>query len=237
MSSPAMTWSIVGALCVITSAVAAPCDPSFECPDERSLHLLNVAVLPRSQHGFKDLRDAFAFVIENSAREMDAPALRIACSRLAYELYVNEYLDPGSDAFGLIPPKDAALPLRKRHPILAKCPYHALYETQLPIRIPGPYSPPDDAVRHGVTGWVDLELDVSADGKVESARITDSSNPILEPGVVDYVLKFRYPKSSHYDGQFMRRQGFQVRIITDYFQIARAKGCEWDDPRPRPIIR
>lgn len=72
---------------------------------------MNVAVMPRDpQHGFKDVKDAFAFVIENSAREMDAPALRIACSRLAYELYVNEYLDPGSDAFELIPPKTPPCP-------------------------------------------------------------------------------------------------------------------------------
>src|SRR5690606_26240214 len=109
-------------------------------------------------------------VIENSTREMDVVALRIACSMLAHELYVNEYLDPGADVFGLIPPKDAALPLREKHPILAKCPYHALYRTQLPIRIPGAYSPPADAVRRGVTGWVDLELYVSDGGKVESAR-------------------------------------------------------------------
>ena len=153
---------------------------------------MNLAVKPLDpRHGYKDIQDAFAFVIENSTREMDAVALRIACSRLAHELYVNEYLDPGADVFGLIPPKDAAVPLRKQHPILAKCPHHALYQTQLPIRIPGAYSPPDDAVRHGVTGWVDLELDVSADGKVERARITDSSSPILEPGVVGYVLRTR----------------------------------------------
>lgn len=154
-------------------------------------YLLNLAVKPLDpRHGYKDIQDAFAFVIENSAREM-AVALRIACSRLAHELYVKEYLDPGADVFGLIPPKDAVVPLRKQHPILAKCPYDALHQTQLPIRIPGPYSPPDDAVRHGVTGWVDLELDVSADGKVERARITDSSSLILEPGVVGYVLRTR----------------------------------------------
>ena len=138
-----MTWSVVGAFCVIPFAISAPCDPAFECPDDRSLHLLNLAVEPLDpRHGYKDIQDAFAFVIENSTREMDVVALRIACSMLAHELYVNEYLDPGADVFGLIPPKDAALPLREKHPILAKCPYHALtgpsFLSEFPVPIHRP---------------------------------------------------------------------------------------------------
>lgn len=88
-------------------------------------------------------------------------------------------------------------------------------------------------MRLAVTGWVDLELEITDDGTPESARIVDSSDPILEAGVVDYVLGFRYPKSSHHNGHYMRRKGFQVRITTDYFQIARERGCNWDDPRAR----
>ena len=207
MNVNAKSLSVAATFSVVSSAIACQSDTSFNCPS------------------------AYSFVIKSSFRKMDEVALRIACSRLAHELYVNEYLDPGSDYFGLIPPKEAVEPLRKKQPILLNCPEHSLYETQLPIRVPSAYVPPEDAVRHGITGWVDLELDVDDDGKVQNARIVDSSNSILESGVIDYVLKFQYPKKSHYSGQYMKRNGFQVRIVTDYFQIARAKGCEWDDPR------
>jgi hypothetical protein len=232
MNIRAMISSLAAASCVLSSAVACPSDTTFECPDDRALHLLDLAVRPHDpQNGFNDSKTAFSFVIENSTRQMDEVPLRIACSRLAYELYMDDYVEPGADVFGLIPPKEVVGQLRKNHPILSRCPYHSLYAAQLPGRVPPPYVPPEDAVRHGITGWVDLELDVSDDGKVETARIVDSSNSLLEPGIVDYVFKFRYPKKSHYNGQFMKRKGFQVRLITDYFQLARAAGCEWEDPR------
>jgi len=228
----AMTLSVAATIYVMSAAIACTGDTTFECPDDRALHLLHLAVRPHDpQNGFKDSKNAFAFVIENSTREMDEVPLRIACARLAFELYMDDYVEPGSDVFGLIPPKEAVGQLREKHPILSKCHDHSLYAAQLPARVPPPYVPPEDAVRHGVTGWVDLELDVSDDGKVETARIVDSSNSLLEPGIIDYVLKFRYPKKSHYNGQFMKRKGLQVRITTDYFQLARENGCEWDDPR------
>jgi len=117
---------------------------------------------------------------------------------------------------------------------VSKCPDHSLYAVQLPVRIRGSaYVIPKEAVQLGITGWIDLELEVSDAGIPESARIVDSSNPILEPGVIDYVLEFRYPKRSHYNGHHMRRKGFQVRITIDYFQIARENGCKWDDARNR----
>lgn len=228
-----MTISVSAAFCVVSSAIASPSDTKFECPDDRALQLLSLAVNPLdSEQGFKNSISAYSFVIESSTRAMDEVALKTACRGLARDSYWDEHFDPGSDVFGqMIPPREAVGPLRKKHPILSKCPDYSLYESQLPIRIPAAYVPPKDAVQLGVTGWVDLELDVSDDGKVESARIVDSSDSILESGVIDYVLQFRYPKSSHYNGQTMRRKGFQVRIATDYFHIARANGCEWVDPR------
>lgn len=232
MGIHAIALSVAATSCVVSSSIACPSVTTFECPDERALQLLELAVRPHDpQHGFKDSISAFSFVIENATRAMDEVALRIACFGLARALYVDEYYGAGSDVVGPMPPEEAVGPLQQKHPILSKCTDHSLYEAQLPVRILAPYVPPRDAVRLGVTGWVDLELDVSDDGKVESARIVDSSDSILEPGVVDYVLGFRYPGSSHYNGQYMRRKGLKVRITTDYFQLARENGCEWADPR------
>lgn len=195
-----------------------------------------MAVRPNaSEHGFNDPISALTFVIESATRPMDERSLTTACFNLARELYFEENFDPGADVFGLIPPEDAVGPLRRKHPILSNCPTHSLYQPQLPVRIPGVYIPPKDAVRHGVTGWVELEVNVSNDGIVETARIVDSSDSRLEKGVIDYVLEFRYPKRPHFDGQFMRRKGLKVRIVIDYFQVAREKGCEWDDPRGERI--
>lgn len=229
----AIALSVLAADCIVSSSAACPGDSTFECPDDQALRLFEIALNPyAAEYGFKDSIDAFSFVIENATRPMDEVALRGACFGLARDLYLDEYYGRHADIRPLlIPPEEAAESLRKKHPILGKCPDRSLYEAQLPIRRPTTRVLSEEAVRLGVTGWVDLELDVSDDGQVERARIVDSSNPVLEPGVVDYVLEFRYPASSHRGVPPMRRNGFQARVITDYFDIARARGCEWDDPR------
>lgn len=221
---------MLASICAAMTAFACERDTEFECPDDKALQLVKLATNARDykNNGFNDSLSAFSYVIENAIRPMDEVALRRACSGLAHDSYMIEhYGSTAADVFGLIPPQEAVDSLRGKYPILTSCPYHSLFEAQLPVRIRGTaYIPPKEAVRLGVTGWVDLELDVSDDGIPESARIVDSSNPILELGVVDYVLEFRYPKSSHYNGHYMRRKGFQVRITTDYFQIAQARGCK-----------
>lgn len=230
MKSAAAAFTLMlTSICVAMTAFAGERDTEFECPDDKALKLLKVVNSARSlNNGFKDSISAFSYVIENASRPMDEVALRTACFGLAQESYIVEHYGPSAaaDVFGLIPPKEAIGSLRDKHPILSRCSDHSLYERQLPVSIRGKaYAPPKEAVRLGITGYVDLELEVSNDGIVESARIVESTNPILETGVIDHVLTFRYPKSSHYNGQYMRRKGFQVRITTDYFQIARENGC------------
>ena len=220
---------MLASICVAMTAFASEGDAAFECPDDKALKFLEIAKsVGHAKSGFNDSISAFTYVIENASRPMDEVALRTACFGLAREFYVADLGgDPGSDLFGLVPPKDAVDSLRLKHTVLLNCDYHSLYDPQLPNRR-GAYVPPKEAVLRGISGWVDLELDISDDGKVESARIVDSSNSLLEPGVVDHVLTFRYPARTHWNGQQMRRKGFQVRINTDYFQIARENGCRWD---------
>ncbi len=234
MKSTAAAFSLIlASICVAMAAFASEREMVFECPDDKAIQLLEQAVHARKgANSFTDSIAAFSSVIENATRAMDEVALRRACSGLAHDSYLEDHGGYGADHFGLIPPKEAVSSLKDKHPILSRCPDHSLYERQLPVGIRGKaYALPKEAVRLGITGWVDLELEVSNDGIVESARIIDSSNPILEAGVIDHVLTFRYPKSSHYNGHYMRRKGFQVRITTDYFQIARENGCRWDGPQ------
>lgn len=222
---------MLASICVAITAFAGERDTAFECPDDKALKLLELAYSARfPRQSLKNSVGTLSYVIENANRPMDEAALRSACRGLAKVSYWDEHYDAGSNPYGLIPPKEAVSSLRNKHPILSKCSDHSLYSAQLPIRRTD-YVPPEEAVRLGISGWVDLELEVTDDGIPERAHIVDSSNPILETGVVDYVLDFRYPKISHYNGHYMRRKGFQVRITTDYFQIAREKGCVWDDPR------
>jgi len=234
MNLRVMTLLVAATFCVVLPTAAYTKDTTFKCPDDQALQLLKLAVSARDpKHGFKDSIAAFSYVIKNANRPMDEVALRTACRGLAHDSYITENYGPvaGVDVFGLIPPKEAISSLRDKHPVLSQCSDHSLYESQLPVQIRGSaYVIPKEAVRLAITGWVDLELEVSDDGIPESARIVGSSNSILEPGVVDYVLRFRYPKSSHYNGHYMRRNEFEVRITTDYFDIAREKGCEWDGP-------
>jgi len=222
---------MLASICAAMTALACERDMEFECPDDKALQLVKLATNARDykNYGFNDSFSAFSYVIENASRPMDEVALRRACRGLAQDLYMIEHYDSThADVFGLIPPQEAVTSLREKYPSLTSCPYHSLFEAQLPVRRTT-YVPPEEAVRLNVTGWVDLELDVSDDGKIESARIINSSDSILEHGVVDHVLTFRYPKSLHYNGLWMRRKGFQTRITTHYFHLAQANGCRLED--------
>ncbi len=231
---PALIWG-VATICVLSPVTASASESIFECPDDVAVQLLELALSARDpKHGFKDSISAFSHVIDNADRPMDGVALRTACAGLAHDSYLMEhYGSVGAvDVFGLIPPKEAVASLRELHPILSICPDRSLYQTQLPIRR-AKYVPPREAVRLGVTGWVDLELDVDEDGTVKNARIVDSSSQLLEHGVLDHVRSFRYPAKSHQIGYSMVREGLHINITTNYFQIARERGCKWDDPRVR----
>lgn len=209
---------------------------SFECPDERAVRLLAIASSENpSDDGFKNAISAYAYVIANATRPMDEVALRSACHRLALFAYMAAHPEVGKTLnLGQVPPKDAVKSLLQEHPILEQCPAETVYESYAPVRRPV-YTPPEEAVKNALTGWVDLELDISDTGTVEKAIIIDSSDPGLESGIVEHVLQFRYPSKSHYSDKNMPRKGFKLRIVTHYFHIARAKGCEWVDPRRQGI--
>jgi protein TonB len=74
-------------------------------------------------------------------------------------------------------------------------------------RIPPQY--PRDAARNGITGWVQLEVLVNADGTVRSARVIQS-NPrgLFEAAAVQAVLRWKF-KPKVVNGQPVAQKGAQ----------------------------
>ena len=78
----------------------------------------------------------------------------------------------------------------------------------LPLqRIPPQY--PRDAARSGVTGWVQLEVTVNADGSVRGAKVLDSKpRGIFEASAVQAVLRWKF-KPKIKDGKPVEQKGSQ----------------------------
>jgi periplasmic protein TonB len=78
----------------------------------------------------------------------------------------------------------------------------------LPLqRIPPQY--PRDAARSGVTGWVQLEVLVNADGSVRSAKVLDAKpRGIFEASAVQAVMRWKF-KPKIQDGKPIEQRGAQ----------------------------
>ena len=74
-------------------------------------------------------------------------------------------------------------------------------------RIPPQY--PRDAARNGITGWVQLEVLVNADGSVRSARVLESKpKGMFEAAAVQAVLRWKF-KPKVVNGQPVQQKGAQ----------------------------
>ena len=78
----------------------------------------------------------------------------------------------------------------------------------LPLqRIPPQY--PRDAARSGITGWVQLEVLVNADGSVRSAKVLDAKpRGIFEASAVQAVMRWKF-KPKIQDGKPIEQRGAQ----------------------------
>ena len=56
---------------------------------------------------------------------------------------------------------------------------------------PGPAYPPE-ARNRGVEGAVILLAVIATDGQIRSLKIVSSSNPLLEPGIIETIQNWRY---------------------------------------------
>jgi protein TonB len=74
-------------------------------------------------------------------------------------------------------------------------------------RIPPQY--PRDAARSGITGWVQLEVLVNADGSVRSARVLEAQpKGLFEAAAVQAVLRWKF-KPKVVNGQPVEQKGAQ----------------------------
>ncbi|MFL6548663.1 MAG: energy transducer TonB [Povalibacter sp.] len=78
----------------------------------------------------------------------------------------------------------------------------------LPLqRIPPQY--PRDAARSGISGWVQLEVLVNADGSVRSAKVVDAKpRGIFEASAVQAVMRWKF-KPKIQDGKPVEQRGAQ----------------------------
>lgn len=217
-----------------SAAIVCSCgsEVQFECPDQQTMDLLELAVsIPLPSDDFATRVSSYTQVIQDASRPMDEVPLSIACRNFARTAYEYAHPEAGKTlSFGLVPPRSATSALLRDYPILERCPSGSLYDSYFPT-LRTPYDPSVEALRNNVTGWVDLALDLNESGAVDSAAITASSDPILETGIIDHVLTFRYPSAQNPMYSDMPRKGLTLRVTTSYFDIARAKGCVWRDPR------
>ena len=78
MKSTGRAFSLMlASICVAMNAFPCEIDTEFECPDDKALQLLELAVAARDfkNNGFDDSIGAFSYVIENGNRPMDEVAL------------------------------------------------------------------------------------------------------------------------------------------------------------------
>lgn len=74
-------------------------------------------------------------------------------------------------------------------------------------RIPPQY--PRDAARSGITGWVQLEVLVNADGSVRSAKVVDAKpRGMFEASAVQAVMRWKF-KPKIKDGKPVEQKGLQ----------------------------
>lgn len=196
------------------------------CPDEESLRLLDLARHP-SENADATPSETYAYVIKSAIRPMDEPALRTACRRLARSIYFSENYSPGANPYGPLPQPDAVERLTVENPLLMKCPKYSIgWDAKLPTTRYQP-QPTTEIVEHELTGWVQLELETNAHGYVESISALDASHPMLVEIAIDAASKFEYQPGIGPNLEPIGIEGVLATVIVDYFDLARAKGCEW----------
>ena len=131
---------------------------------------------------------------------MDDRALGLACFRLANHYFKTNCSDYGYEC----PPPGRELQewpasinnwidkLKSQYPILRQCPEKSIYrDDKLPVLRVLPVPSPD-VLAQKITGWVELEVDIDAEGNVEKVMLVDSSSNLLESSAIDAARRFKY---------------------------------------------
>ena len=208
--------SFLAALFGILASTVIAAQP---CPDARAIELFERAVTTMAD------RDELAAVIRAATRPIDEPARIRACRRLALALDVHvQRVARERHDLRSWPTSPTTEDVLDQRAALDTCPHYARpHEPPLPI-MRATVQPPDELIREGVTGWVEVEATVDARGSVSATEVIASSDSRLEPWARSSVeLSIYRPPSSHGSSESTMRA--RKIIITDAFDIARARGC------------
>jgi TonB family protein len=214
--------------------MAAQAENDFECPDSAAEELTRVARLHGPHISYGTTTDRYRYVIESASRPMDDVALGIACYRLANHYFRTNCSDygyacphPGTDLTEWPASMNNWIDkLKSQYEILRQCPEKSIYrDDKLPIVRVLPVPSPAVLARK-LTGWVELEVDIDAQGKVKKVHLVNSTSELLEASAIDAARGFKYlPKLDENDLP-TAESGAKLTIKTNYSVLAKSSGCE-----------
>lgn len=199
---------------------------AFECPDEAALNLYRLAGDSNAGLAADKGMATLKRIIESATRRMDEPALHRACRRLTFELFNDvTHCDLRDCRPGLVWPDGELERQVSMHPILSRCPDHAISFTSRLPTVRHRLVPTEKLIRKTITGAVEFRIVVAKDGSVESARILQSSYPELNEVAIETIMKFKYQPKLDSERQPVRTEDVAATIVIDYFNLAWASGC------------
>jgi TonB family protein len=220
-------------LVLCATAITAQAQRNFECPDSASDELVRIAGLYGPDISYGTTTDRYKYVIENAIRPMDDLALRTACYRLADHYFRTNCSDygyecphPGDELWEWPASMNNWIDkLKAQYPILRRCPEKSIYrDDRLPWRRVSPV-PSADVLAQKITGWVELKVDIDAQGNVENVKLVDSSSSLLESSAIDAARRFKYVPKVDENSVPIAESGVKLTVSTEYSLLARYSGC------------
>jgi TonB family protein len=233
MKMPKERYRFAIAFVVYITAMTAQAQSDFDCPDSAAKELVRIAMLIGPHISYGTTTGRYKYVIEKATRPMDDVALGSACYRLADHYFRTNCPDYGYEC----PPAHNELrewpasmndwidKLKSQYPVLRQCPEKSIYrDDKLPVLRVWPIPSPDVLARK-ITGWVELEVDIDAEGRVKKVTLINSSSNLLDASAIEAARRFRYQPTL--DETYLRvaESGVKLTINTNYSVLARFSGC------------
>jgi TonB family protein len=233
MNRPIDRYRFAIALVVCATLTDAQAANDFECPDSAANELTRVARLYGPHISYGTTTSRYKYVIENASRPMDDLALGIACYRLANHYFRTNCSDygyecphPGTDLMEWPASMNNWIDkLKSQYPILRQCPEKSIYrDDKLPtVRVLPVPSP--EVLAQKITGWVELEVDIDAEGNVGKVILVNSSSNLLEASAVDAARRFKYRPKLDENYVPIAESGVKLTVSTNYSVLAKFSGC------------
>ena len=233
MNRPIDRYRFAIALVACATLTDAQATNDFECPDSAANELTRVARLFGPHISYGTTTSRYKYVIENASRPMGDLALGIACYRLANHYFRTNCSDygyecphPGTDLMEWPASMNNWIDkLKSQYPILRLCPEKSIYrDDKLPtVRVLPVPSP--EVLAQKITGWVELEVDIDAEGNVEKVILVNSSSNLLEASAVDAARRFKYRPKLDENYVPIAENGVKLTVSTNYSVLAKFSGC------------